>query len=162
VSTIIDWRDTPTVTGLIIRAAESDIPIGLTGRMQIFYLLGFASKEFSLRITCMLSTVDKMAEELAYWLRVFLKGAEYRMVTGKSESEVLDDEDEMMLANTLTRMISTSSDWEGETVSDLIRIHTVEDPSAVENTVDDPMELQDNFADSDDDESADVAAFWKR
>lgn len=164
-STITDWKDTPTVAGLIIRAAESDIPIGLTERMQIFYLLGFASQEFSLRIACMLSTVEEMKEELAYWLRVFVTGAEHRMVTGKSELEVLEDEDEVMLANALMRMISTSSDWEGKTVSDWIRIHAVEDPSVfeqVEKMKDNPAESQDNSADSDDDESIDVEALWKR
>jgi hypothetical protein len=132
VSTIINWKDTPTVAGLIIRAAESDIPIGLTERIQILYLLGFASKEFSLRIACMLSTVEEMEEELAYWLRVFVKGAEYGMATGMSELEVLEDDEELMLAYTLMRIISMSSDWEGKTVSELIQIHAVEHPSTVE------------------------------
>jgi hypothetical protein len=54
VANTIAWEDTDTVAGFLVRVGESDIPIGITERLQFLYLLAFASTEFSFNIACVL------------------------------------------------------------------------------------------------------------
>ena len=49
------WKETPTVSGLIVHAAESNPHIKMLEKFQVLYLLAFASKSFLMKIACVIS-----------------------------------------------------------------------------------------------------------
>ena len=126
---MIAWEDTNTVAGFLVRVGESDIPLGITERLQFLYLLAFASTEFSFNIACVLSEVEKEDRLVADWVRIFMEGVEHRLDGGSSEMDVLSAEEKEAVA---TALRNKSAGDEESTVFAEIKLSRVAHPSVVE------------------------------
>jgi hypothetical protein len=132
VANTIAWEDTDTVAGFLVRVGESDIPIGITERLQFLYLLAFASTEFSFNIACVLSEVEKEDKLVADWVRIFMEGVEHRLEGGSSEMDALNAEEKEAVATALRNKWGKSAGDEESTVFADIKLSTVAHPSVVE------------------------------
>jgi hypothetical protein len=134
---MIEWKDTETVTGFLVRAAESKAPFGFTERLQFLYLLAFASPEFSMGMACVLSECEDDRRAVAEWLRIFARGVEHRMESGLSEMEVLSVEEKECLASSFKNTWEKSFGVEEPSlVTALLKLETMPHPSMIEDDVD--------------------------
>ena len=53
-----EWKDTETVSGLIVRATEYNPYLTMMENFQILYVLAFASKSFLLKIACIIIEIE--------------------------------------------------------------------------------------------------------
>ena len=127
VSTMIQWKDTPTVAGFLVRAAESNIVISMTERLQIVYLLAFSLKHFALKIATVLSVVEDDRDEVVTWLGLFMKGVEYKLKTGSCEMEALSYDDQKAIK--LARNYRPSSTDRADSGDDLDQLRIISHPS---------------------------------
>ena len=134
VTSMIAWEGTDTVAGFLVRVGESDIPIGITERLQFLYLLAFASAEFSFNIACVLSEVEKEEKLVADWVRIFMEGVEHRLEGGSSEMDVLSAEEKEAVATALRNKSGKSAGDEEWTVF-AEKLSRVAHPSVVECNV---------------------------
>jgi len=162
VSHMIEWKDTETVAGFLVRAAESKAPFGFTERLQFLYLLAFASQEFSMGMACVLSQCEDDRRAVAQWLRSFMRGVEHRLESGLSEMEVLSVEEKEFLGSAFKNTWEKSFGVEEPSlVTALLKLETMAHPSMIEDDVDDVEGgCQGEVMVESDDTSGEVDDFW--
>jgi hypothetical protein len=161
---MIGWKDTETVAGFLVRAAESKAPFGFTERLQFLYLLAFASEEFSLGMACVLSECEDDRIEVAEWLRSFMRGVDHRLESGLSEMEALSVEEKEFLGSAFKNTWEKSFGVEEPSlVTALLKLETMSHPSMIEDDLDDveggdqgEVMVDDTSGDSEDDD------FWNK
>jgi hypothetical protein len=114
ISSILPWKDSPTVAGLIIRAAEGNLAIGLTERLQMLYLLAFTTPEFAMKVACVLSKLEGDKDEITHWLRTFAGAVEYKLGTGSSEEDILTVDERISLDAHFKGNIQESQEYRTE------------------------------------------------
>lgn len=117
IPSILIWKDSPTVAGFLISAAEDNIPIGITERLEVLHLLAFASPDFSMKIASALSGAEGEEVEMARWLRSFSAGVEYKLEFGLSEEEILTEDESRGLDQHFKREVEES----GQAKKELLR-----------------------------------------
>jgi len=132
---MIGWKDSETVAGFLVRVAESNIPIGLTERLQFLYLLAFASTEFSLSIACVFSEVENDRQLVAEWVRVFMRGVEHRLGSGLPEMDVLSMEQKGFMVSAFQNTFKNLVDVEEGSLVTALKLEIMTHPAMIEPDV---------------------------
>ena len=103
-----EWKDTPTVSGLIVRAAEQNPYIGTLEKFRILYLLAFASTPFLIKLACVISERDTNMNPTG-WLLKFIDVVEDALSSGLPEETYLDARDQQALKDSYERIMKMSS-----------------------------------------------------
>lgn len=89
---ILNWRDTETVLGLLIRMLETCRGFSVMARLQTIFLMSYASKALLIRIACVLSTTKDPSKH-SFWFERFVDAMEAHFTDGVSEfKEFAQDE----------------------------------------------------------------------
>ena len=125
-----EWKETETVSGLIVRATEYNPYLTMMENFQILYLLAFASKSFLLKIACVIVEIEdeRMIES---WLEKIPGAVEKALIEGVPEETLFDAEHQRMLKSAYERAMGMPDDEFG-----LEKLSVVDLPS-LESDVDD-------------------------
>lgn len=104
ISSVLEWKNTPTITGLIICATETAQKLSFTVRLQILYMLAFASHDFALKFSCLMSELVD-ATDITWWLIDFISAVECKLEKGVTEMSWFDEEDQKKLMEAYSRKI---------------------------------------------------------
>ncbi len=104
-----EWKDTETVSGLIVRATEYNPYLTMMENFQILYLLAFASKSFLLKIAYIIVEIEDewMIES---WLENIPGAVEKALIEGVPEETFFDAEHQRMLKSAYERVMGMSDD----------------------------------------------------
>jgi hypothetical protein len=103
-----EWKDTPTVSGLIVRAVEQNPYIETLEKFRIIYLLAFASTSFLIKFACVISERDTNMNPTG-WLLKFIDVVEDALSNGLPEETYLDATDQQALKNSYERIMKMNS-----------------------------------------------------
>jgi hypothetical protein len=104
ISSVLEWKNTPTTTGLIIRATETASMLSFTERLQILFLLAFASHDFKLKFSCLVSELEDTTE-IARWLENFILAVESKLELGLAEMSCFDEEEQKNMIEAYSRKV---------------------------------------------------------
>lgn len=104
-----EWKDTETVSGLIVRATEYNPYLTLIENFQILYLLAFASKSFLLKIVCIIVEIED-ERMIGSWLEKIQDAVEKALIEGVPEGTLFDAEHQQMLKSAYERVMGMSDD----------------------------------------------------
>jgi hypothetical protein len=93
---VLEWKDTPTITGLIIHATEMTSGLTITERLQILFVLAFASHDFIIKFSCLISEFEDTTE-ITWWLGNFLFAVESKLKKKVTEMSCFNKEDQKKL-----------------------------------------------------------------
>ena len=106
-----EWKETLTVSGLIVRATESNSGLRMLDKFQILYLLAFASTPFLIKMACVISE-SQIELNITYWLQKFIYAVEEALAKETPEEEYFDTEDHEILMDAYDRNMKTTSETE--------------------------------------------------
>ena len=115
-----EWKEASTVSGLIVRAAESNSCLRMLDKFQILYL-AFASTPFLIKMACVIGE-SKTERNIAYWLQKFIGAVEEALVNEISEEEYFHMEDHETLMDAHDRNMKTTSGTENDDRYQILRV----------------------------------------
>ena len=115
VERIIHWRFTETVLGFLIQVLDTCTGLGVLGRLQVLFLMSYASKSLLVRIACVLSVAKDPSErtywsEHTYWFERFVDAMEARLKGCGSEFEEFAQEELDQLETAFVEKFPSQSD----------------------------------------------------
>jgi hypothetical protein len=116
-----EWKETSTVSGLIVRAAECNSFHSMLDKFRILYLLAFASTPFLIKMACVISELQ-LERNITYWLQMFIYAVEESLINGSREEDYFDAEDQEILQDAYERNMKITSGSGGDGQYEILRV----------------------------------------
>jgi hypothetical protein len=116
-----EWKDTQTISGLIVRATEQNPYIRTLEKFQILFLLAFASTSFLIKFVCVISERDTCKNPIG-WLLKFIDVVENALSDGLPEETFLDDWQQEELKQAYEKCLEMNSGFDDEDQCELFPV----------------------------------------